>query len=58
MLCKQRHKMEKRRRCDVCKTNVHRASLAKLLRSRKNLENERYFPSHGVKKLLKLKIMN
>ena len=33
--------MENSRRCDVCNTDVHRASLAKHLRSEKHLENEK-----------------
>ena len=31
--------MENSRTCDVCNVNVHRASLAKQLRSKKQLEN-------------------
>ena len=33
--------MESRRRCDSCKYDVHRASFAKHLRSKKHLENEK-----------------
>ena len=33
--------MENRRRCDVCGIDVHRASYAKHLRSKKHLENMR-----------------
>ena len=38
--------MEKRRRCNLCNTDVHRASLGKFSKSRKHSENERRFPSH------------
>ena len=31
--------MENRRTCDVCNVNVHRASFAKHLKSKKHLEN-------------------
>ena len=31
--------MENSRTCDVCNVNVHRASLAKHLKSKKHLEN-------------------
>ena len=33
--------MENSRRCDICKIDVHRASYAKHLRSKKHLENIR-----------------
>ena len=33
--------MEKKRRCDICNIDVHRASYAKHLGSKKRLENEK-----------------
>ena len=33
--------MENSRSCDICRIDVHRASYAKRLRSKKHLENEK-----------------
>ena len=41
ILYKKRRKMENSRRCDICNIDVHRASYAKLLRSKKHLKNEK-----------------
>ena len=38
ILYKQKHKIENSRRCDICNIDVHTASLAKHLRSKKHLE--------------------
>ena len=42
--------MENSRTCDVCNVNVHRTSFAKLLRSKKHLENEMLIPEWFFKK--------
>ena len=41
--------MENSRICEICNVNVHRASYAKHLRSRKHLENEIILPGRICK---------
>ena len=36
--------MENSRRCDICNIDVHKASLAKHIKSKKQLESERFIP--------------
>ena len=36
--------MENTLKCDICKVDVHRASYAKHLRSKKHLENQMFLP--------------
>ena len=36
--------MENSRRCDICNIDVHKASLANYIKSRKQLESERFIP--------------
>ena len=52
--------MENGRRCEIFKTDVHRASYAKHWRSKKHLENEKQndclYQSGNSKKLLKIEL--
>ena len=36
--------MENRCRCDICNIDVHKASLSKHIKSKKQLESERFIP--------------